>query len=103
MPLDPKIEMTQYYTTVIPIHNAALSPAVSFEFSGGLRLSALPGWVAGQQMLDGLSLHDRQAVKEATHALVLAYPADALTDRVTSISGADSRPKDRLDRGALPS
>lgn len=25
LPLDPKSEMTQYYTTVIPIHNAALS------------------------------------------------------------------------------
>ena len=70
--------MAQHYTTVIPIHNAALSPAVSFEFSGGLRLTALPGWVTGQQMLDGLSLHDRQAVKDAKHALVLAYPADAL-------------------------
>jgi hypothetical protein len=70
--------MTQHYTTVIPIHNAALSPAVSFEFSGGLRVTAQPEWVAGQQMLDGLSLHDRQAVNEAAHALVLTYPADAL-------------------------
>ena len=78
MPLGPKIEMTQHYSMVIPIHNAALSPAVSFEFSGGLRLNALPSWVAGQQMLDGLSLHDRQAVNEATHALVLTYPAEAL-------------------------
>ena len=78
MPLDPKIQMTQYYTTVIPIHNAALSPAISFNFSGGLRLTALPSWVAGQQMLGGLSLHDRQAVEEATPALVLTYAAEAL-------------------------
>ena len=70
--------MTQYYTTVIPIHNTALGPGVSFDFSGGLRLSALPGWVRGQQMLEGLSRYDQQAVDEATHALVLTYPADAL-------------------------
>lgn len=77
MPLDDE-DMAQYYTTVIPIHNAGLSAGVSFEFAGALRLAALPGWVAGQKMLDGLSLHDREAVKEATHAFVLTYPADAL-------------------------
>jgi hypothetical protein len=78
MPSDPKIDVTQYYTTVIPIYNTGLSPTASFELSGGLQLTALPGWVAEQQMLENLSLHDREAVQQATHALVLTYPADAL-------------------------
>ena len=70
--------MTQYYTTVIPIYNAELSPTASFEFSGGLWLSALPVWVAGQEILNRLSLDDRNAVEEVTHAFVLTYPAHAL-------------------------
>jgi hypothetical protein len=70
--------MTQYYTTAIPIHNVELSPSTSFEFSGGLRLEAMPEWVVGQQMLDGLSRHDREAINEAIHALVMTYPAEAL-------------------------
>lgn len=70
--------MPQYYTTVIPLHNAELTPTVSQQFAGGLTLAALPTWVSGQEMLKGLSLHDREAVEEATHAFVLTYPADAL-------------------------
>ena len=70
--------MTQYYTTVIPIHKTALGPSVSSDFAGGLRLTALPNWVRGQQMLEGVSRNDQQAVDEATHALVLTYPAEAL-------------------------
>jgi hypothetical protein len=78
MPPNPKTGATQLYTTVIPVDNVALSKGASFAFSGGLRLEPLPGWVAGQRMLEDLSLHDRKAVELATHVFVLTYPADAL-------------------------
>jgi hypothetical protein len=70
--------MPQLYTTVIPLHNTELNSDVSHEFGGGLTVTALPAWVSGQEMLKGLSRHDRESVDEATHALVVTYPAEAL-------------------------
>jgi len=69
--------MPQFHT-VIPIQYVELDPATSYEFSGGLMLTALPAWIRGQKMLDRLSVIDREAVKQATHAFVLSYTADAL-------------------------
>ena len=69
--------MPQFYT-VVPIHNIELDLDMSCEFSGGLMVTPLPAWVPEQKMLDGLSDIDREAVKQATHAFVLSYTADAL-------------------------
>src|ERR1035438_8243608 len=70
-------DMPQYHM-VIPIHNVSLAPGEGCEFSGGLALTALPAWVSGQKMLDGLSVQDREAIRGASHALVLCYEVDAL-------------------------
>lgn len=82
--------MPQFHT-VIPIHNVELDPATSCEFSGGLLLAALPAWIRGQKMLDRLSVIDREAVKQATHAFVLSYTADALGSPDPDWEGTDQK------------
>lgn len=82
--------MPQFHT-IIPIHKVGLDPATSYEFSGGLLLTALPAWVPGQMMLDGLSVIDREAVKQATHAFVLSYRADGLGSPDPDWKGTDQK------------
>lgn len=82
--------MPQFHT-IIPIHNVELDPATSYEFSGGLLLTGLPAWVPGQKMLDGLSVIDREAVEQATHAFVLSYTADALGSPDPDWKGTDQK------------
>jgi len=82
--------MPQFHT-IIPIHQVGLGPATLYEFSGGLLLTALPAWVPGQKMLDGLSVIDREAVKQATHAFVLSYMADGLGSPDPDWKGTDQK------------
>ena len=82
--------MPQFHT-VIPIHNVELDPATSYEFSGGLLLTAMPAWIPGQKMLDRLSVIDREAVRQATHAFVLSYTADGLGSPDPDWKGTDHK------------
>ncbi len=82
--------MSQYHT-VIPIHNLELNPEASYEFGGGLMLTALPPWIVGHTVLDSLSLKDREAVEQATHAFVFTYPADALGSADPDWKGANQK------------
>ena len=69
--------MPSFYT-VIPLHNVDLDPDGRWDFAGGFALSALPGWMGDQQILERLSAGDRAALEQATHSLVVAYEAEAL-------------------------
>lgn len=69
--------MPSFYT-VIPLHNVDLDPDGRWGFAGGFALSALPGWMGDQQILERLSAGDRAALEQATHRLVVAYEAEAL-------------------------
>lgn len=76
------------FHTVVPIHNVDLSPGTTVEFAGGLRLTAMPHWVEKQGLLDGLSTHDREAVRLSSHAFVVSYEAAALGEPDPNWTGA---------------
>lgn len=79
------------FHTVVPIQNVDLGADARFEFAGGLLLTATPPWVPKQQMLQGLSEGDRQAVQHASHAFVVTYEAAALGDPDPGWAGADPK------------
>jgi Apea-like HEPN len=79
------------YVTAVPIENLELDTSKTVQFANGLSLRSIPSWIAEDKMLDSLSEHDRDAVRQCRHALVAIYEATALGEPDPSWKGTKPR------------
>jgi hypothetical protein len=66
------------FHTVVPLYNLYLNCDATFQFAVGLRLTAIPGWLRSQNLLQSISQGDREAIEHASHCFLVTYEADSL-------------------------
>ena len=72
--------MTIFHTVVPLSAEINLGANARFDLAGGVRLTSIPSWVAKQEILGSVSDNDQWFVQHSTHALVVEYQADALSE-----------------------